>query len=118
MEPTRLLRPWNFPGKSTGVGCHFLFQEISPTQGLNPGLPHCRQMFYRLSHQGSPKKIKKYGTLHEFACHLSLEVYKYLYYIIGFPGGSDDKESACNAGDLSSIPGLGRAPEGGYGNPL
>ena len=36
----------------------------------------------------------------------------------GFPGGSDSKESACNAGDLGSIPGLGRSPEGGPGNPL
>ena len=37
---------------------------------------------------------------------------------IGFPGGSDGKESACNAGDLGSIPGLGRSPGGGHGNPL
>ena len=37
----------------TGVGCHFLLQEIFPTQGLNPGLPHCRQTLYCLSHQGS-----------------------------------------------------------------
>ena len=37
---------------------------------------------------------------------------------MGFPGGSDGKESACNAGDLSSIPGLGRSPEEGNGNPL
>ena len=36
--------PWDFPGKNTGVGCHFLLQGIFPTQGLNPGLPHCRQM--------------------------------------------------------------------------
>ena len=36
----------------------------------------------------------------------------------GFPDGSDDKESACNAGDLGSIPGLGRSPGGGHGNPL
>ena len=36
------LPPWDFPGKSTGVGCHFLLQEIFPTQGLNPGLLHCR----------------------------------------------------------------------------
>ena len=36
----------------------------------------------------------------------------------GFPGGSDSKESACNAGDLSSIPGLGRSPGEGHGNPL
>ena len=42
-----------FPGKSTGLGCHFLLQESFPTQGLNPGLPHCRQTLYLLSHQGT-----------------------------------------------------------------
>ena len=52
---TRLLRPWDFLGKSTGVGCHFLLQGIFPTQGLNPGLPHYRQTLYRLSQQGSQK---------------------------------------------------------------
>ena len=36
----------------------------------------------------------------------------------GFPGGSDGKESACNAGDLGSIPGLGKSPEEGNGYPL
>ena len=36
----------------------------------------------------------------------------------GFPGGSDSKESSCNEGDLVSIPGLGRSPGGGHGNPL
>ena len=51
---TRLLRPWDFLGKSTGVGCHFLLQGIFPTQGSNPGLLHCRQTLYHLSHQGSP----------------------------------------------------------------
>ena len=40
-------------GKSTGMGCHFLLQRIFPTLGSNPGLPHCRQMLYHLSHQGS-----------------------------------------------------------------
>ena len=35
-----------------------------------------------------------------------------------FPGGSDGKESACNAGDLGLIPGLGRSPGGGHGDPL
>ena len=39
-------------------------------------------------------------------------------YLLGFSGGSDSKESACNAGDLGSIRGLGRSPEGGNGNPL
>ena len=37
---------------------------------------------------------------------------------MGFPGGIDGKESTCNAGDLGSIPGLGRSPGGGHGNPL
>ena len=38
--------------------------------------------------------------------------------IKGFPGGSDSKESACNVGDLGSIPGLGRSPGGGHGSPI
>ena len=50
LEPTRILHPWNFPGKSTGVGCHFLLQGIFPTPGSNPGLPRCKQMLYPLSH--------------------------------------------------------------------
>ena len=37
---------------------------------------------------------------------------------LGFPGGSDGKESACNVGDEGSIPELGRSPGEGYGNPL
>ena len=37
---------------------------------------------------------------------------------MGFPGGSDSKESGCNAGDLGSIPGFGKSPGGGHGNPL
>ena len=43
------------PGKNTGVGCHALLQGIFPTQGLKPGLPHCRWSLYHLSHQGSPR---------------------------------------------------------------
>ena len=47
------------PGKNTGMGCHALLQGIFPTQGLNSGLPNCRQILYHLSHQGSPLiKIK------------------------------------------------------------
>ena len=41
-----------------------------------------------------------------------------IYPSLGFPGGSDSKESAYDAGDLGSIPGLGRYPGGGPGNPL
>ena len=54
LQPTRLLHPWDFPGNSPGVDCHFLLQGIFPTQGSNPGHPHCRQTLYHLSHQGSP----------------------------------------------------------------
>ena len=50
---SRLLCPWDFPGKHTGVGCYSLLQGIFPTQGLNPGLLHYRQILYCLSHQGS-----------------------------------------------------------------
>ena len=42
----------------------------------------------------------------------------HLFNRMGFPGGSDGKESACSAGDLGSIPGLGRSPGRGHGNPL
>ena len=49
------LCPWNSPGKNTRVGCHFLLQGVFLTQGSNLGLPHCRQIPYCLSHQGSPK---------------------------------------------------------------
>ena len=42
------------PGKNTGVGCHALLRGIFPNQGSNPGLPHCRQILYHLSHQGQP----------------------------------------------------------------
>ena len=44
------------PGKNIGEGCHSLLQGIFWTQGLNPGLPHCRWILYLLSHQGSPNK--------------------------------------------------------------
>ena len=46
------------PGKNTGMGCHALLQGIFPTQGVNPGLPHCRQILYHLSHWGSPRILE------------------------------------------------------------
>ena len=54
----RLLCPWDSPDKNTGLGCHALLQGIFPTQGLNSGLPHCRQILYHLDHQGSPKILE------------------------------------------------------------
>ena len=53
--------PWNSLGQNTGVdsleywsGQPYILQWIFPTQGSNPGLPHCRQILYQLSHKGSP----------------------------------------------------------------
>ena len=49
--------PWNSPGQNTRVGSLSFLQGISPTQGSNPGLPHCRQILCQLSHQGSPELL-------------------------------------------------------------
>ena len=49
---------WDFPGKGTGMRCHFLLQGIFPTQGSNLGLPRCRQTLYHLSHQGSASSLE------------------------------------------------------------
>ena len=54
LQPARFLGPWDSPGKHTGVGCHALLQGNFPTQELNWGLLHCRQILYQLSYQGSP----------------------------------------------------------------
>ena len=46
--------------QNTGVGSLSLLQGIFPTQGSNPGLPHCRQTLYQLSHKGSPERCKEF----------------------------------------------------------
>ena len=58
--PHGLYSPWNSPGQNTGVGSLrlSLLQGIFPTQGLNLGLPHCRQTLYQLSHKGSPRLLE------------------------------------------------------------
>ena len=59
LRPHELYSPWNSPGQNTGVGSLFLLQGIFPNQGSNSGLPHCRQILYQLSHQGSPRLYRK-----------------------------------------------------------
>ena len=54
LQPPGLYSPWTSPGHSTGEGRLSFLQGIFPTQGLNPGLLHCRWILYQLSHQGSP----------------------------------------------------------------
>ena len=68
LQPTRLLGPWDFPGKSTEVGFHFLLQGIFPTQGSNPGLPHCRQTLLPSDLPGKP---------HMYVCY----TYKNIFFI-------------------------------------
>ena len=133
------------PGKNIRVGRHALLQGIFTTQESNPSLPHCRRIPYCLSHQGSPRILElgslsllqgnfltqesNWGILH---CRQIL--YQLSYpgspiqsevsqkeknkYHKAYMGSSDGKKSACNAGDLGSIPELGRSPGGGHGYPL
>ena len=54
LRPHGLYSSWNSPGQNTGVSSLSLLQGIFATQGLNPCLPHCRQILYQLSHKGSP----------------------------------------------------------------
>ena len=72
--------PWNSPGQSNEVGSLSLLQAIFPTQGLNPGLQHCRRILYQLSHE---EALKAYlaemppGTSSgkkKFLCHWWLNV--------------------------------------------
>ena len=64
LSGVRLLRPhgqyspWNSSGQNTGVGNLSLLQGIFPTQGSNPGLPHCRQILYHQSHKGSSRILE------------------------------------------------------------
>ena len=99
--PARLLCPWNFPGKNTGVSCHFLllilsiFNCVSSHSCIPPPLhasPHlCPNILLDL--------LSPWGSL-------------------GFPGGSVVKNPPFSAGDAGSIPGPGRSPGGGNGNLL
>ena len=58
-RPHGLYSSWNSPDQNTGVGSLSLLQGIFPTQGLNPGLPHCRWILYQLSYHSVDKLKKK-----------------------------------------------------------
>ena len=53
-----LSSPWHSPGQKTRIGSLSLLQGIFTTQGSNPGLLHCWQILYHLSHQGSPRILE------------------------------------------------------------
>ena len=54
----KLYGPWKYPLQNTGLDSCSLLQGIFSTQGLNPGLPHCRQILYQLHHKGSPRILE------------------------------------------------------------
>ena len=58
LQPHELYSPWNSPGQNTGEGSLSLLQGMFPTQGLNPGLLHCRQVLYQLNHKGSSRILE------------------------------------------------------------
>ena len=75
-----------FQAKNTGVGCHFLLQEIFPTQWLNLGLLHCRQTLYCLSHQGSNTSERERQILYINACVWDLGRWYWGTYLQGSSG--------------------------------
>ena len=90
-QPTRLPCPWASPGKNTGVNFHFPLQSMKVKS----------------------EDAQLWPTPSDpMDCSLPTPVF------LGFPCGSAGKESAWNAGDLGSIPGLGRSPGEGKGYPL
>ena len=72
--------PWNSPGQNTGLGSLSLLQGIFPTQGLNPGPPHCRQILYQLSPTMQETWVRSLGwedlLEKEMAAHSSILAWK------------------------------------------
>ena len=54
LQPHELYSPWNSPGQNTGVSSHALLRRIFPTQGLNPGLLHCKWILLPAEPEGKP----------------------------------------------------------------
>ena len=87
-----------------------------PRSGRSPGVEN--GYLLQCSCRGNPMDRENWwATVHEFV-RVRHDRLKLTFPFIGFPGGSDGKESACHAGSLDSIPGLGRSPGEQSGNPL
>ena len=65
----------NSPSKNAGMDCHSFLQGISLTQRLNPGLLHCRQILYHLSHQGIKRNPRQRAILKTWSLNLSTNQY-------------------------------------------
>ena len=85
-KPARLLCPWDFPDKNTGVDCHSLLQGIFPTQRSNSGLLHCRQILYHLSYRENLWiyfKSSFFYVYNEHCRYLSFILWKLLLFSVG-----------------------------------
>ena len=83
-RPHGLCSLWNSPGQNTGVGCLSLLQRIFPTQGSNPGLLHCRQILYQLSHKGF-NLISLILTHHSYKSHFLHSSFFHAFFHVIFP---------------------------------
>ena len=82
--PARLFCPWNSPGQNTGVGSCSLLQGIFPTQGSNPGLLHCRWIFYHLGQSVILKEIWE-GTSQMYSGNLPSCISRFKHHFLSVP---------------------------------
>jgi len=113
LQPTRLLHPWDFLGKSTGVGCHCLLCLF-----VSIGYPF--QDFHK-------NGIIYYVAFSDWLLSFSVMLSRYIKlklktisasFFLWLPRWLSGKESTCQTGDADLIPGLGRSPLEGNGNQL
>ena len=113
--------PW-----SDGTRCHDIsFLSFTPTLSLSSFTFSKRlfSSFFTFCHKGGVICLSEVtdfslGNLDSRLCFIQPSNLHNIFCVQGFLGDSDGKEATCNAGDLGSIPGLGRCPGGGHGNPL
>ena len=98
MKPARLPYPWDFPGKDTGVDCHFPLHGIFSTQGSNLSLLCCRWILYRWTTKAFQQyllrllwELNKLSYVKCLEQHLTQSI-NFSYYYAAFPGGPSGKE--------------------------
>ena len=108
-QPTRLPRPWDSPGKNTGVGCHFLFQcrKVKSESEVARSCPTLRYpMNYSLPgssvHGIFQARVLEWGAiafsdlLSKWLLSIQYSIFNYSHGVVGFPGGAGGKEPACH----------------------
>ena len=102
LQPHGLYSPWNSRGQNTGVGSLSLLQGIFPTQGLHPGLPHCRRILYQLSRKGSPWANS--FIRHVFASVPTSAIFRKLNKLVsGVPAHNTQLANVCFYHQVSSL---------------